>query len=115
MGAAQPVTLTIESALTFEVDGIYTYKLNTRKAKADLVIAQGVGIETGAQFDFKAVANKKLMAGSVFTAISNTAASPLSGVFANLADRSTFVVGSNTYEVDYSGGDGNDLTLTVVP
>jgi hypothetical protein len=51
----------------------------------------------------------------VFTAISNTSATPISGTFANLADGSTLTVGRNNYQVSYSGGDGNDLTLTVVP
>jgi hypothetical protein len=37
------------------------------------------------------------------------------GTFANLADASTITIGSNTFRADYEGGDGNDLTLTVVP
>ncbi len=47
--------------------------------------------------------------------ISNTAATPISGTFANLADGSTLTAGHNKFQVSYSGGDGNDLTLTVVP
>ena len=35
--------------------------------------------------------------------------------FVNLADGSTFTVGSNTFQASYEGGNGNDLTLTVVP
>ncbi len=70
---------------------------------------------SGAQFNFVPVANKRLTPGTVFTAISNTAATPIAGAFANLPDGSTFTVGRNTYQVSYSGGDGNDLTLTVVP
>ena len=53
--------------------------------------------------------------GKVFVAISNAAATPINGAFANLPDGSTFTVGSNTYQASYEGGDGNDLTLTVVP
>lgn len=45
---------------------------------------------------------------------SNTSANPIAGTFANLADGSTLTVGRNNYEVSYEGGDGNDLTLTVV-
>jgi len=51
----------------------------------------------------------------VFTAISNTSSDPIAGTFANLPDDSTFTVGPNSYQVTYEGGDGNDLTLTVVP
>ena len=39
----------------------------------------------------------------------------ISGTFANLPDGSTFTVGRNTLQANYKGGDGNDLTLTVVP
>ena len=79
------------------------------------MIANGVTIESGAQFNFTPVANKRLTAGTVFTAIRNTSANPISGTFANLPNGSTFTVGRNNYQVSYSGGDGNDLTLTVVP
>jgi len=113
-GSSTATTLTIQNTLTFQNDGTYTWKLNTKKAKADQVIANGVTIESGAQFSFNAVANETLTVGKVFTAISNTAATPISGTFSNLADGFTFTVGSNTFLASYEGGDGNDLTLTVV-
>jgi hypothetical protein len=47
--------------------------------------------------------------------MSNTALTPISGAFSKLADGSTFTVGNNTYQADHAGGDGNDLTLTIVP
>ena len=114
IGANKPTTLTIQNALTFKADGTYSYKLNTKKAKADQIVANGVTIQSGAQFSFSAVANKRLQGGQVFSAISNTSASPISGTFANLADGSTFTAGHNNFQVNYAGGDGNDLTLTVV-
>jgi hypothetical protein len=89
--------------------------VNTRNASADQVIAKGIKIESGAQFNFVPVANKRLMTGTVFTVINNTSASAIAGVFANLPDHSTFTVGRNNYQVSYEGGTGNDLTLTVVP
>jgi len=63
------------------------------------VIANGVTIESDAQFDFQPVANKPLTIGTVFTAINNTSANPIAGTFANLADGSTIIVGSNTFQV----------------
>ena len=123
--ANRAATLTIQSLLAFKADGSYTCKLNTKRARADQVVANGVTIETGAQFNFTPVANKRLTAGTVFTAISNTAATSITGTFTNLPDGSTFTVGRNSYQVSYSGSDGNDtllgqlgddsLTLTVVP
>jgi autotransporter-associated beta strand protein len=113
-GVVKTTSLSIQSALTFKADSTYTYNLNTISAKADKVIANGLTIENGAQFNFVAAGNKTLNVGKKFVAISNTAATPISGTFANLPDGSTFTVGPNSYQVSYSGGDGNDLTLTVV-
>jgi fibronectin-binding autotransporter adhesin len=79
------------------------------------VIANGVTIDSGAQFNFVAAGNETLTPGKVFVAISNTSANPISGTFVNLPDGSTFTAGSSTFEVSYEGGDGNDLTLTVIP
>ena len=47
--------------------------------------------------------------------INNIAATRIKGTFSNLADGSIITIGSNTFQVSYEGGDGNDLTLTVVP
>ncbi len=116
VGVNQPAALTVQNGmLTCKADSTYIYKLNTNNARADQVIARGVTISSGAQFNFQAVANRRLAIGTVFTAISNTSANPIAGTFANLADGSTFTVGRNNFQVSYSGGDGNDLTLTVVP
>ena len=62
-GANSPTALTIQNTLTFKGNSTYIWKLNTNKAKADTVIASGITIETGAQFSFNTVANKKLIAG----------------------------------------------------
>jgi autotransporter-associated beta strand protein len=113
--ASRPAALTIQSPLTFKADGTYTYRLITKRARADQVIANGVTIESGAQFGFIPIANKPLTPGTVFTAISNTSGNPIRGTFANLPDGSTFSAGRNTFQASYEGGDGNDLTLTVVP
>ena len=47
--------------------------------------------------------------------INNTSASPIVGTFSNLTDGSTFSSNGNNFEVSYTGGTGNDLTLNVVP
>jgi autotransporter-associated beta strand protein len=116
-GLSQPAILTLQQSLTFKADATYSYKLNTSNATADQVIANQVIIESGAQFSFQSFGNRSLPIGTIFTAISNTWAQPTSGtgIFANLPDGSTFTVGRNNFRVSYEGGDGNDLTLTVVP
>ncbi len=59
-------------------------------------------------------ANLTLPFGTVFT-VTNRSATAIAGTFRNLADGSTVIIGSNSFQADYEGGDGNDLTLTVVP
>jgi autotransporter-associated beta strand protein len=115
VGSNQLAILTIQRALTFKADSTYTYRLNTRNPSADQVIVRGVTIETGAQFSFQQLGNIRLSSGSIFTVINNTSTIPITGTFVNLPDNSTFTIGRNSYQVSYSGGDGNDLTLTVVP
>jgi autotransporter-associated beta strand protein len=110
-----PGTLTIESSLTFNSDATYEFQLNTSKRTADDVVAGGVTINTGGQFSFADAGNRALPVGTVFTAITNTSGTPIAGTFGNLPDGSTFSSNGNTYQVSYEGGDGNDLTLTVVP
>jgi autotransporter-associated beta strand protein len=115
-GVQGPGTLVISNLLTFKAAGSYQCELNLAgQGRADQVSANGVTIENGAQFIFRTKGNHILPLGTIFTVINNTAATPISGTFANLPDGSTLVAGSNTLQVSYEGGDGNDLTLTVVP
>jgi autotransporter-associated beta strand protein len=108
-------TLTIQSTLTFNPDATYNFWLNTSDVTADEVVALGVTINSGAQFSFADLGGGTLTAGTVFTVIDNTSAAPIAGTFSNLPNGSTFTSNDNTYQVNYDGGDGNDLTLTVVP
>jgi hypothetical protein len=89
--------------------------LNSNNASADKVVALGITINSGAQFSFADAGNSALTNGTVFTVIDNTAATPIAGTFTNLPDGSIFINKGNTYQVSYQGGDGNDLTLTVIP
>ena len=51
----------------YKADGDYACLLNTKRGRADQVIANGVVIENGAQFAFGLVGNKPLNVGKVFT------------------------------------------------
>ena len=114
-GTTSTGTLTLKKTLTCKPDATYKFELKASNRRSDTVAAKGVVINTGALFTFIGLGNGIIPQGTVFTAINNTAATPISGRFSNLADGSTFTVGSNTYLVSYQGGTGNDLTLTVVP
>jgi autotransporter-associated beta strand protein len=108
-------TLTIQSDVTFKTASTYAYNINTNAAQADELIAKGVRINRGVVFCIVAFGHSQIAVGTVFTVIDNTAATPISGAFVNLRDGSTFVAAGNRFQVSYEGGDGNDLTLTVVP
>jgi autotransporter-associated beta strand protein len=112
---AGPRTLNIQSALTLNSDATYNFALNSNAGIATKVVANGVVIISGAIFSFSQFGNGVLSFGEVFTAIDNTSGTPIAGTFSNLADGSVFTVGRNTFSVNYEGGDGNDLTLTVLP
>jgi autotransporter-associated beta strand protein len=115
-GVNGPGTLSLASFLIFNSDGSYKCELAaTPHPRVDQVSANGVTIERGARFMLRTKGNQTLPMGTVFTVISNTATTRIAGFFANLPDGSTFTVGNNTFQVSYEGGDGNDLTLTVVP
>jgi autotransporter-associated beta strand protein len=114
-GVKKPATLTIQSALTLNDDSTYVYKLDTKRARADEVAANGVVIDSGAKVSFRPSGNNALTSGQVFTVISNTGASPIVGAFHNLRDGQIITVNGSNLQASYTGGEGNDLTLTVVP
>jgi len=74
-----------------------------------------VTINSNVPFTFVDTGTGTLTTGTVFTVINNTSANPSFGTFSNLSDGSTFISGGNTFKANYEGGNGNDLTLTVVP
>jgi len=105
-------TLNLKTKLLYS-SGTYLWTVRTTSVKADKVIAKGVQL-FNASFSGSAVGSATLPSGTVFTAIDNTSSAPITGTFGNLADGGTITVGNNTYQASYEGGDGNDLTLTVV-
>lgn len=105
-------TLTIEGAVIFAANASCDFALNSSLVSSDKVIADGVTIDGGV-FSPVDKSNALLPAGTEFTAIDNTSATPIAGAFDNLADGATVTIANNTFQANYEGGDGNDLTLTV--
>ena len=116
IGTSKQVTLTTQNALTFNSDATYTYtfKGNRNRVRNDVVIANGVTIN-GGTIAISSSSQNRVRRGMVLTVISNTSANPISGTFSNLPDGAIINVNGNNLQASYSGGDGNDLTLTVVP
>jgi autotransporter-associated beta strand protein len=120
-GTSQQAILTIQNALTFNADATYTCTFKAEqnrdrtRAKTGMVIANGVTINSGAMIELIGHITGALSQGFVLTLISNTSADPISGTFSNLPDGSIVTINGNNFQANYEGGDGNDLTLTVVP
>jgi len=108
-------TVTVKRKVTFSGASSYVWRVKTTSTQADKVIARGVIISPGAFFSGIGIGSTTLPPGTAFTAIENTSSVPISGTFRNLTDGGTIQIGNNTFQADYEGGDGNDLTLTVVP
>ena len=75
----------MQRKVTFKADATYNYQLNSSTVTVDRLVAKGVTIGSGALFAFTDLGAGTLTSGTVFTVISNTAATPISGAFSNLA------------------------------
>ena len=107
--------LTIGNRLTFR-GGAYNCTLDRDSVTADAVVARGVKIGNGT-FVLNSTGSLPLPLGAVFTVLNNTSATPIAGTFTSLPEGSVVQLSNppNNLLVSYSGGDGNDMTLTVVP
>ena len=116
-GTNVQATLTIQGALTFNADATYAYTFRAKRnrARSDTVSANGVIINSGAMIALSGHTQGRLANGLTLTLISNTSANPISGTFSNLPDGGIVTINGNNFQASYEGGDGNDLTLTVVP
>ena len=115
-GSTKQTTLTLQDSLTLQADATYSYsfKAKSNQSRSDLVIANGVTI-MGAVIAISGTTQGTMTLGTTLILISNTAATPISGTFSNLADGAIVTVNGNNLQASYTGGDGNDLTLTAVP
>jgi autotransporter-associated beta strand protein len=101
--------------LAFAAQGVCQIDLDSQRIAGDQIVAKGVTINSGARVFIADIGTGVLASGTVFTIISNTARTFIAGKFSNLPDGTNFIVGNNSYVASYEGGDGNDLTLTVIP
>jgi hypothetical protein len=107
--------LTIENTVTFTFRGSHRWNVDANRTTADEISAEGITIGDGALFSPVPRGNAALLPGTVFRVIDNTGGTSISGTFNNLPDGSTISAGKNIFQANYHGGDGNALTLTVVP
>ena len=116
-GTKRQATLTTQNGLTFNARSTYTYTFRAKgnRTRSDQVVAMGVTIDSGATFVLHGTVQGGLQAGLVLTAIKNTSATPINGTFGNLPDGAILAINGNNLQASYEGGDGNDLTLTLIP
>ena len=108
--------LRIKSSLTFEAASTYSCRFHfATRTYADVVLAHGVSIANGAIFQAPVDGSGTLSVGASFVVIDNTSGNPIFGTFKNLPDGSIVIVQGSSLQANYEGGDGNDLTLTMVP
>lgn len=50
--------------------------------------------------------------GTTFVLVSKTSAGPVSGSFAGRPEGSVFTASGSTWQISYTGGDGNDVAIT---
>jgi autotransporter-associated beta strand protein len=107
-------TLTLGKKLKFGLRSIYVCLVDGNGGASDLVVANSVSIDpVTATLDLSE--NGTAPVGMTFTVIQSSGSLPIDGTFMNLPDGGTITEGNNTFQANYEGGDGNDLTLTVVP
>ena len=114
-GVSRIGTLTTGKKLQFGGNATYLCELDPKRRRSDSVAARGVTILSDNTFSLVSLRQRRLPVGTTFVVINNTSANAISGTFSNLADQSTITAGGNTFRANYEGGDGNDLTLSVVP
>lgn len=111
-GAAGAVgTLTTTGNLTFDAPGM-DMDIDISGATADQVVVAGDTILDDANLNLTLLSQPS--SGTVFTILKNDGANAVAGTFHGLAEGTTLTVGGIDFRISYVGGDGNDITLTVL-
>lgn len=93
--------------------GIYEFEIGAEGA--DQIIANGTVTLGNGTLNVLRYQDYAPKAGDVYTIIANDGSDAVSGTFKDLPEGATFTTGDGAvYRVNYGGGDGNDVTLTVI-
>jgi hypothetical protein len=107
-------SFTVENNLTIQPDSGSTFAFAIGGPDASSLFTVGNGtINLGnATLSGTVVPGYLPAAGDVITLISNQAGNPIVGTFKNLPEGATTKIGGENYIISYTGGSGNDVTLT---
>ena len=104
-------SLAIAAGGTLRVDGV----LGSGGAPGTLGRINATGAVTlGGNLLMLADVGFRAPVGTVFTLIANDGSDPVVGAFANAPQGSTVTLAPATFQIAYNGGDGNDVTLTLI-
>lgn len=116
-----PGKLTVNGVAGFDVGSTFAIELNGITAATgydQLVIGLAGEMQIAPGSNLSLALNYPAELGAEFTIVDNFGISGISGAFGNLLDQgnidAVFNGGTWSFQADYTGGDGNDLTLTVV-
>jgi hypothetical protein len=110
--AVQGVT-TINNNLTLQNSALLRVRINSTNP-GDGYDQLNVSGDVALQGDLAITAAASLPAGASFTILNKTSAGPISGTFAGRPQGSVVIVNNNDFIISYTGGDGNDVTLTAL-
>jgi len=115
-GAGASAGLLNTGALSLEAGATFAVELGGANAGVggyDQIHVTGTVTLSGATLSTSLIGSFAPTSGT-FEIIDNDGSSDaVVGTFAGLAEGATFALGGQTYKISYTGGDGNDVTLTV--
>lgn len=95
--------------------GTYVAELNGKTActEHDQLIVNGTVNLAGSTLDLDIITTFKPTAGDTYTILNNDGNDAITGTFTGLAQGASVTVDGYTFTVSYTGGDGNDVVLTL--
>jgi len=104
------------TSLTMEAGSTYEVEINGETACSGYDQAQVSGAVdvTDAILDVQRLSSYSPTNGTQFIIIDNDGTDAVTGAFEGMPNGSTFTVDGVTYRINYDGGDGNDVVLTVI-
>ncbi|MFA6287437.1 MAG: autotransporter-associated beta strand repeat-containing protein [Opitutaceae bacterium] len=105
-------TLTFGSTLDVTAATV-SLKLNSTGGTFDVIASNGLTLGNTAILSLADIGPGVWSGTSTFTLLNNTSGTGVIGTFLNLAQGSTINLGSNAFVISYTGGTGNDVTLTL--
>ena len=115
-GTGGPGTLTVTGV--FSLSGTAALRVDVNGSAPgtgyDQISAGGSVSVSGASLEVTKGGGFVPVPGTVLTILNNTGAGTVTGAFAGLPQGAVFAVGNVSFAISYTGGTGNDVTLTVL-